>query len=171
MLLRHAKSELSQPGMRDQDRPLMPRGRDTAAKIGAYIARHALAADRVLCSPALRTRMTWEVLAAALAEPPAAVFEPRLYNAGADAILEVVRETQPRVRSLLVIGHNPGLQELADRLIASGDVDHRERLREKLPTAGLVVIDFALDAWTAIRPLAGRLERFIVPRSLETATD
>ena len=171
MLLRHAKSELSQPGMRDQDRALNERGHDTAARIGAYLARHGLAPDRVLCSPARRTRMTWDLVAAALADPPAPVFEPRLYNAGADALLAVVRDTEARTRSLLLIGHNPGLQELADQLIAAGDVDHRERLREKLPTAGLVVIDFALDAWNAIHPLGGRLERFIVPRSLETATD
>ena len=83
----------------------------------------------------------------------------------------MIRETRNSIRSLLVIGHNPGLQDLAGTLIASGDLDHRERLREKLPTAGLVVIDFALDEWAKVHPHAGRLERFIAPRWLEAATD
>jgi phosphohistidine phosphatase len=70
-----------------------------------------------------------------------------------------------------VVGHNPGLQEVATALIASGDLEDRERLREKLPTGGLVVIDFAIADWSKLHPRSGRLERFVVPRMLEAATD
>ena len=71
-------------------------------------------------------------------------------------------------QTLLVIGHNPGLHELAGLLIASGDVQTRERLSEKLPTSGLVIVDFAIDEWARLHPHSGRLERFVTPKSLET---
>jgi len=66
-----------------------------------------------------------------------------------------------------VIGHNPGLHELARLLIASGDIEAREQLTEKLPTSGLVIIDFAVDSWARLHPHSGRLERFVTPQSLE----
>jgi phosphohistidine phosphatase len=69
--------------------------------------------------------------------------------------------------TLLVVAHNPGLHEVALMLIASGDIDARERLNEKLPTAGLVIIDFAIDDWSRLHPQSGRLERFVSPRILD----
>jgi phosphohistidine phosphatase len=171
MLLRHAKSDWSKPGEVDHDRDLNKRGRETAPRIGHYIAGHGLSPDHVLCSTAQRARTTWELVATELDVPPQTVFERRLYNAAAQAVLDLVRATENGVRTLLVVGHNPGLQDLAGALIASGNLDHRERLSEKLPTGALVVIDFALDKWTELHPQAGRLERFIAPRGLETATE
>jgi phosphohistidine phosphatase len=169
MLLRHAKAEKAEPGGRDDARGLAARGLADAAVIGAYMARHALLPDRALVSTARRTCETWERLAAELAGPVAATFEARLYNAGAQAILAVVQTTAPRVRALLVIGHNPGLHDFARFLIASGDVEARERLNEGLPTGGLAVIDFAADAWRKLHAHGGRLERFVTPRSLAAA--
>jgi phosphohistidine phosphatase len=171
MLLRHAKSDRSEPGASDHDRPLNPRGMETAARVGAYIAHHALTPDLVLCSTARRARDTWAVLAKALEAAPPAKYDARLYNAGSDALLAAARETPSKVHSLMMVGHNPGLHEFAVLLIAAGDVDERERLREKLPTAGLVVIDFAIDAWSALHREGGRLDRFVVPGALDTATD
>jgi phosphohistidine phosphatase len=72
---------------------------------------------------------------------------------------------------LLVVGHNPGLHDLAVSLIASGDVEARERVNEKLPTSGLVVIDLPFDDWSPLHPNAGRIERFVSPRLIEEATD
>lgn len=171
MLLRHAKSDLAKPGMPDRDRPINRRGQETVAKIGAYMARHGLIPELVLCSTARRARETWEELAGVFKDQPATTYESRLYNAGPEVFLDVVRETKAEIRTLLLVGHNPGLHDLAGMLIASGDLDHRERLREKYPTAGLVVIDFAPDDWSMVHPYAGRLERFVVPRGLETAID
>jgi len=81
----------------------------------------------------------------------------------------LVKETGPKVRTLLVLGHNPGLHEAARLLIASGDVEARERLNEGLPTAGLVVIDFAGKDWSKLHPRGGRIERFVSPRLLAEA--
>ncbi len=169
LVLRHAKSEKAEAGMPDRGRPLNARGQRDAATMGAYIARHGLAPDLAVVSVARRTRETWERIAAELSMPPAPTYEERLYNAGGDAILKVIRQIGGIARTLLVIGHNPGLHDLARALIASGDVEWRERLNEGLPTAGLVVLDFAVENWRKLHAHAGRLERFVTPRSLAKA--
>ncbi len=171
LLLRHAKSSWSEPGASDHDRPLNRRGQEAAPRIGAYLARHKLIPDRVLCSTARRARETWELVAAEVPGVPAATFTERLYDATPRALVDVLRHAEPEAKSLLVVGHNPGLQEAATALIASGDLEDRERLREKLPTGGLIVIDFAIPDWSKLHPRSGRLERFVVPRMLEAATD
>ena len=171
MLLRHAKSDWSTPGQRDQDRPLNPRGREAATKMGAYMVRHALIPDLIVASTAKRAVETLDLLLAAFEQEPRHVAEAVVYEAGPNALLGVLKETPRTVHSLMVVGHNPGLGELAALLIASGEVEARQRLLEKFPTAGLAVIDFALDDWSKLHPRAGRLDRFVVPRALESATD
>jgi phosphohistidine phosphatase len=169
MLLRHAKSEKAEPGQGDHERPLNARGRTDAPRIGAYMARHALVPDRVIVSTAQRTRETWERLAAAWPDSPPVSYEARIYESGPETILTVIKSTAREVRALLVIGHNPGLHDLARLLIASGDVEARERLNENLPTTGLVVIDFAGKDWRRLHAHGGRLELFVTPRLLATA--
>jgi phosphohistidine phosphatase len=171
LLLRHAKSSWSEPGASDHERPLNRRGQEAAPRIGAYLARHGLIPDHVLCSTARRARETWELLAGEAPAAPPATFTERLYDAAPRALIEVFRHAEPKAASLLVVGHNPGLQEVATALIAAGDLEDRERLREKLPTGGLVVIDFAIADWSKLHTRSGRLERFVVPRMLEAATD
>jgi phosphohistidine phosphatase len=170
MLLRHAKSDRP-AGMPDHDRPLNRRGEYDAPLIGTYLARNALIADRVLCSTAERTRQTWDLVAGQLVNRPGVDFDERLYEAGAQAILGLLRTTAQKFHSLLVIGHNPGMHQLALMLIASGDVEARERLHEKFPTAALAVIDFALDEWGKLHPRSGRLDRFVTPRQLAMEPD
>ena len=137
--------------------------------MGAYMARHQLTPDLALISTAQRTRETWEQVATQISTRSPPIFDRRLYNAGGDAILRVIEQTDEAVHALLVIGHNPGLHDLARKLIASGDVESRERLNEGLPTAGLAVIDFAAESWRKLHPHGGRLERFVTPRSLASA--
>jgi phosphohistidine phosphatase len=171
LLLRHAKSSWAEPGASDHDRPLNRRGEEAAPRIGAYLRRHKLIPDAVLCSTARRARATWDLVAAEAPAAPPATHEARLYDASPRTLLDVFRRAPSAARSVLVVGHNPGLQEVATQLIAAGDLDDRERLREKLPTGGLVVIDFAIEGWAKLHARSGRLERFVVPRMLETATD
>jgi phosphohistidine phosphatase len=85
-------------------------------------------------------------------------------------LFEIISETRG-AHCLVVVGHNPGLHEIAVQLIASGDVEVRERVAEKLPTSGLVVIDLAFDDWSRLHPHSGRLERYITPRLVAAATD
>jgi phosphohistidine phosphatase len=174
ILLRHAKSSLPS-GTEDAERPLSDRGKAAARLMGGYMAHHSLIPDRVLCSPARRTRDTWTGISA---HWPAAkdaadiiVFDARLYEATCEGILSVIRDQDNAARTLLLLGHNPGLQEAAEFLIAAGDVDLRERLREKFPTAALAVIDFALDRWNLVHEHSGRLDRYVTPRSVAAATN
>jgi phosphohistidine phosphatase len=170
LLLRHAKTERAVAGERDRDRKLTSRGRADAPLIGAYMVRHGLLPDLVLSSPVARAEETLGQVAAAFAKQPRIVRDERIYNASPETLVRLIRETRD-AKTLLVIGHNPGLHELALRLIASGDTETREHLNEKLPTSGLVVIDFAFDDWSRLHAQSGRLERFISPRSIPAATD
>ena len=171
LLLRHAKSERPRPGAEDHDRILSPRGREDAPKLGAFMVRHGLIPERAIVSTAKRTRETWDLVASAIKKSPPAVFDGRIYDAAPQDIVKVIKESDSKVHTLLIVGHNPGLQELAALLIASGNLEARQRLNEKFPTAGLVVIDFALDDWTRLHAHAGRLDHFVSPRSIEAATD
>lgn len=168
MLLRHAKTERAEPGQRDRDRRLTKRGRADAPAIGAYMARHGLIPDLALVSPAKRTQETWALLAAAFAAPPRSVDEDRLYNAGTEDLLRLIAEARS-AHALLVVGHNPGLHDVAMQLIASGDVDARERVAEKLPTSGLVVLELAFDDWSKLHRHCGRLVHFVTPKLLAGA--
>jgi phosphohistidine phosphatase len=171
LLLRHAKAERSQPGGNDRDRVLAERGRTDALKLGAYMVRHAFMPDLAVVSTAVRTRETWEQVAAAFQDIPPAKFDDRLYEASPQAILEVIKETGPQVGTLLLIGHNPGVQELAAILIAAGDVDARQRLKEDFPTSALAVVNFAVEDWPKVHRHGGRLEHFVTPESLKSRTD
>jgi phosphohistidine phosphatase len=170
MLLRHAKTERAEPGQRDRDRKLTKRGRADAPVIGTYMARHGLTPDLALVSPAKRAQETWTLMAPAFVTAPRLVNEERIYDATTETLFKIISETRG-AHSLLVVGHNPGLHDAAVQLIASGDVEARERVAEKLPTSGLVVIDLAFDDWSKVHRHAGRLERFVTPKLIAAATD
>jgi phosphohistidine phosphatase len=170
LLLRHAKTERPESGERDRDRKLTARGRADAPVIGAYMAHHRLGPDLALVSPAKRADETWALIAEAFDKAPRVVKEERIYNAGTGTLMQVISAARG-ARTLLVIGHNPGLHDLAVQLIASGEVEARERVQEKLPTCGLVVIEFPFDDWSRLRRNSGRLERFVSPRLIAEATD
>jgi phosphohistidine phosphatase len=171
LLLRHAKAERAELGGRDRDRALAKRGREQTGEIGPFLVRHKLVPEQALVSPAARTRQTWEQIAATLRRPPPIILDERLYNADADTLLEVVREADAAIRALVLVGHNPGLHEFALMLVATGDTEARARLAEKLPTGGLVIIEFNVKDWQALHPQSGRLDRFVTPRLIASATE
>jgi phosphohistidine phosphatase len=168
MLLRHAKTERAGPGERDRDRKLMKRGRADAPVIGSFMAHHGLVPDLALVSPAVRAQETWALVAGCFAKPTRLMTDNRIYNANPEGLIAVIGEAR-KAHTLIVVGHNPGLHDLARRLIASGDVETREQLNEKLPTSGLVVIDLPLDDWSLLHSHAGRLERFVSPHLIAAA--
>lgn len=167
ILLRHAKSDRP-PGVVDLDRPLNPRGQRTAPQIGEYLAAEGLRPDAVVVSPSLRTRQTWEAVQAALKGPEPEIVEA-IYEAPETALLSVVQATADSATSLLMIGHNPGLQDLALRLAGSGDRTGRKRLTVEFPTAAVAVIDFDVESWRSVTAGTGNLERFIAPRDVESS--
>jgi phosphohistidine phosphatase len=170
MLLRHAKSNWPE-GVGDRDRPLATRGREAAPVMGRYLAEELLLPDLVLVSPARRTAETWELVAPMLPDRPPSRIEPRIYEAPSERLLTVVQEVEPAVRCLLMIGHNPGFEELASSLIGHGDRYAAARLNQKYPTCGLAVLDFEVEDWRDLALRSGRLDRFVTPGSLGEGPD
>jgi phosphohistidine phosphatase len=174
MLLRHAKTESDAPSGEDIDRRLNERGTEDAAEIGLWMARHNYAADLVLVSTAVRACQTWDIIAPTLSAimPRAKVAHlPELYLADPADILRTVHgATTKAPGGLLVIGHNPGMHELALALTASGNAAARRALGGNLPTSGLVVIDFDVDDWRDISFQRGRLETFVSPKLLQQSS-
>ena len=167
LVLHHAKAVLGEPGMEDFDRPLAERGQKAAKVMGRYLADHVLLPDLVLCSPARRTRETWEIAARELPKIETRFIE-QLYDFGdGEALLEVIRKHGARAKRLLLVTHNPATQGLALSLSGSGDKSLRRQMAEKYPTAGLAVISFSGAGWAATTEGTGRLDAFIRPRDLK----
>lgn len=162
-LLRHAKSSWDDSVRNDFDRPLNAKGRRAAATMGAWMAREGLAFNLVIASPALRVQQTVEGVQDGLGRPLSPVFDRRVYAASAAALAEIVGSLPANVERLLLIGHNPGLEELALWLVPEGD-GPRAELMQKYPTAALAEI--ALPAWAAAGG-CGHLTRFTRPRDLD----
>jgi len=169
LLLRHAKAAWPS-GTLDLDRPLAKRGQEAALVMGDYLKSERLEPDLVVISPARRTQETWERVQPFLGEIETRR-DGRIYEAPVGRLLEVLRGIESETRTLLVIGHNPGFEELAKLLIGEGDMEGILRLGQKYPTAGLAVIDFSLDDWADIAHRSGRLERFVTPKLLGNGED
>ena len=161
VILRHAKA-VPHGAAPDFDRALAGRGIEDAAAVGRYLAEEQILPDLALVSPALRTRQTWEGAAPALGGV-AVQFEDAIYDASATTLLHLVRKVAPSVRTLVVVGHNPGMAQLARDLVGHGDRYAFARLKTKFPTAALAVLDFAVDDWSELNHGGGRLDRFVTP--------
>src|SRR3954447_13950850 len=174
MLLRHARTENDAPSGKDQDRRLDDRGRADAAEIGGWIVRHPPFPDLVLVSPAVRSQQTWDIVWDAMkgkVPPPKLEYPAELYGADPSALLQIIHaasSTNPR--RLILVGHNPGLHELAFALAGSGDAAARRALADNLPTSGLAAIDFDIEDWDDVSFRAGRLELFVSPKLLKAAS-
>lgn len=163
-LLRHAKSSHDDPALADHDRPLAPRGRRAAELVASHIRAEAIAPDLVLCSTALRTRETLELIEPALGEGVAVSYEGALYDASPEELLEHIAAAPEGAESILLVGHNPAVQELTLALAANGG-EHVDRAREKFPTAALATLELP-GAWRELRLGAAKLAAFVIPREL-----
>jgi phosphohistidine phosphatase len=157
VLLRHAKSSWADPDVPDHDRPLNARGRDAAARVGRHLRHEGPHPDLVLCSSAERTRQTLQRLE--LPERVEVVIEDQLYGAPAHSLLTRIRQVPPGHGTVLVIAHNPGIEDLARLLDRHGLAGV-----EKFPTAAMAVLRFAIDGWEEAEAGAGRLDTFFTPR-------
>jgi phosphohistidine phosphatase len=175
MLLRHSKTETDAPSGQDQDRRLDNRGRGDAAEIGGWIAAHPPFPDMVLVSPAVRAHQTWEIAWEAMKDrvkQPAVELLAELYGAEPTQLLHMVRMASAGdPKRLMLVGHNPGMHELALMLAGSGEKAAKKALEDNLPTSGLAVLDFEIDDWTDVAFRRGRLVQFVSPRLLRQASE
>jgi phosphohistidine phosphatase len=164
-LLRHAKSSHEDRGLTDHDRPLAPRGRKAAALIAAHLRDQGIEPDLVLCSTAARTRQTLALIEQALAEGVSVRYEGAIYDATAEGLLEHLTALPDAAEAVLLVGHNPAVQELTLALAGDERGDHVERAREKFPTAALATLELP-GTWRELRPGAAELVAFVSPREL-----
>jgi phosphohistidine phosphatase len=164
-LLRHAKSGWDDPALRDFDRPLNAKGMRAAQTVGRAMRDAGMTFGRVIASPATRVMQTLDGVESGYGARLSAAWERRLYLAPAATLLDIVREQTDDADSLLLVAHNPGLEELVLWLVPEGEL--REAVATKYPTASLAVIEFDGSDWGAINPGEGRLARFIRPRDLD----
>lgn len=161
ILTRHAKSSWDDPLMSDHDRPLNERGKAAAADLGNWLASRGYVPDQVLCSDALRTRKTWSGIAPALPGTPILELKPALYHAGPDVMLAVLRHATGK--TVMMIGHNPGIAEFAHRIVARAPLNPEF---QRYPTGATLVVDFAADSWADVSWSMGSVDDFIIPREL-----
>jgi phosphohistidine phosphatase len=166
-LLRHAKSGWDDPGLRDFDRPLNRRGRKAAHAVGRAMRAEGMAFDAVIASPAVRVVETLRDLRESYGRGLDAREDPALYLANPSVILEKVQEVDDGIERLLVVGHNPGLEQLALLLSGSAEEGLIEALAAKYPTAAVAVIRFEVDRWADVAEGGGTLTRFLRPRDLD----
>ncbi len=163
-LLRHAKSSWADETLPDRERPLARRGRRDAKRIAKHLVRLGIAPELVLCSSAERTRETLELLRPALAATSTVSLEADLYAASSDELLERIRGVSETVASVMVIGHNPGLQSLALRLASAGA--ELGRLGTKFPTAALATLRIPNTTWCELSEGDAVLAAYVVPKQL-----
>jgi len=162
-IVRHAKSSWKTDGLDDFHRPINGRGRKAAPAIGSYMQQHGIKPDLILCSAAVRARETLALILPALDGEPTIEIEEGLYLASAETLLERLRRLGDAPDTVMVIGHNPGLHDLALALAAPG----KQKIPfAKYPTAALTELAFTDRSWTDVGPGTGEVVRFVAPRTL-----
>lgn len=170
--LRHAKS--AWPDVPDVERPLGRRGRRNAPVMGRWLRAAGHVPDLVLCSPAQRTRETWQLAESGLGRSVPVSLDDRVYEGTAAVLLDVLRGVSPTVGTVLLVGHHPALPDLAVMLAAAGSPagsgesspELLERMRVKFPTAAIAVLEFSQN-WDQLAPGSAQLTSFVTPRELE----
>jgi phosphohistidine phosphatase len=162
-LLRHAKSSWDDPSLADRDRPLAPRGHKATGLLKAHLRRNQIAPALVLCSPARRVVETFQDIESALGEDVSVQAERDLYGASAGELLERLHLVPVAVPSVMLIGHNPGIQELATSLARGSN--RAERLERKYPTAALATFGFEGD-WGSLSEKSVQRVNFVRPKDL-----
>jgi len=173
LLLRHAKSDWSKDSD-DHDRPLSERGRKAAPEMARHMSSKGYLPEAVLCSTARRTQETLELLLAVWTKKPALHHERGIYLAEWQVLLAQLKKAPAQASPLLLVGHNPGIEQLAIAL-AHRPVDAMEKVRlkrltQKFPTAALAVLDFEIASWRALKPGSGSLVDYVRPKDLGGAS-
>lgn len=162
MLFRHAHADRPMDVV-DHGRSLSQEGREQARRMGVYVNAQGLVPELAIVSSARRTQQTWQEAVAAGGIVARKVDEPRVYESSAGDLLEVLREQSSQVSSIMLVGHNPGMERLAGWLTGSGEAGALARLQREYVVGGLAAIDFEVSRWSELDVQSGHLERFETP--------
>jgi phosphohistidine phosphatase len=167
-LLRHAKSGWDDPVARDFDRPLNKRGEKAARVIGGWMKSQGIGFDHVIASPAVRVIETLDHIVGGYGKRMEPKWERRVYLASSATLMDVLREVDDQFSSILLIGHNPGMEDLILDLVPEGrDAELRDMVFEKFPTAAFAEMTIDINLWNEIDRNIASLVRFIRPRDLD----
>lgn len=166
ILFRHAKAAPHDATDDDFDRPLTPEGREAAAGMGQWLDENGIVPDLVVCSPSARTRQTWDAARGAFDPEPALIYERLVYDAAPATLFEIVRSADADVQTLMLVGHNPGMEALASALADSAEPEVADRFEKKFPTAAVAILDFEDIPWAAVEEKTGWLYAFETPKHL-----
>ncbi len=167
-LLRHAKSGWDDPVARDFDRPLNKRGEKAARTIGQWMAANGVTFEQVIASPAVRVIDTLDGVWAGYGRKMEPTWDRRIYLASSATLLDVLREVSDEHDSVMMVGHNPGMEDVVFDLVPDdGSSPLREEVEVKYPTAALVQLDIDIDSWSDIGKPVALLKRFVRPRDLD----
>jgi phosphohistidine phosphatase len=170
LLLRHAKTVPAGPGIEDHERALLTRGREDAPAMGKYLARKKYLPDLILSSTARRTVETADLVSQRLPGMQQIDCVDSLYLAEPRAVLGVIRATSDTVKTLMIVGHNPGMEQIAAALsrepVKRKERDRFDMIEEKFPTGALAALDFNISRWRDVAPGQGELIDFVRPRDL-----
>lgn len=169
-LFRHAKSDWNDARLRDFDRPLNQRGRKGAALMGRHIAEHGIGWDRIIASPAVRVTQTIEIAEDAAGGAPPINWDRRIYLASSATLLDLLRDQEGDPGSIIMVGHNPSLEDLIFDLVPDdGSSPLRDIVEEKFPTAAYAVLELNIDSWSDANEGCARLVHLARPRDIDPA--
>ena len=166
-IMRHAKSDWAGEALDDFDRPLNDRGWKIARRMGKELRHRAIRFDLVIASPAARVRETIDGLTEKLDLKAEIRFEPRMYSASEQTLLEIVRNLPEGAHAPLLVGHNPGLQQLIVELTRGDRHGRRDRVGEKFPTGGLAQLELPAHRWSNVHSGSGEIALLIIPKELD----
>lgn len=167
-LLRHAKSGWDDPGLRDFDRPLNQKGQRAALAVGRHLKSLGLVFDHVVASPAVRVTETLEQVESGYGSALAPAWDQRVYLASVSTLLDIIHELPVGAERALIVGHNPGLEELILFLVPDGG-SLRDSVETKFPTASVAELRFDVARWSDVGAHDADLICFIRPRDLDPA--
>lgn len=171
LILRHAKSDWGNPGLVDFDRPLAKRGLNDAPRIGDLLAQFEAVPDLILASPARRAKQTAELVAEACGYKKSIRWEESFYGASSDDLIDTLRSLPDRVERVMLVGHNPTMEETVAALLAGDEADGwGVGLSIRMPTAALVCLDVDLVDWAMLEPGEATLRWFVIPKLIKAIT-
>lgn len=170
LILRHAKSDWANPGQLDFDRPLAKRGLEDTPRMAEVLVRFACMPDKILSSPAQRAKQTAELVAKACGYHQAIQWENSFYEGGSADLIAALQQLSPTVERVLLVGHNPVLENTVVALCASDGMEG-DGWAIKIPTTGLVCLNFEITDWAELQPGDGILHWFIIPKLVKALTD
>lgn len=167
-LLRHAKSGMGEPGQRDFERTLNAKGQRAAAAMGRHLKSLGAGFDAVIASPATRVVDTIEHFGRGFGALPTVGYDKRAYLASAPGLIELIHGADEAAGRLLIVAHNPGLEDLVLELVPDSPDDRaRDDVEEKFPTASVAELRFACASWADVAANGGTLVRFVRPRDID----